>query len=141
MNVIKEKEFYTGMQKLAELMNDTKTDHPTQEDYFMAWYTLNNTPIKSGLDIFVFCAALNLLNTLEEETKKQYCLDRYFTILYNAIEQINSPLISTYANNEERFVFIRFYDVFNFSFSFKTTSKDLVPKQYFNNPPIPFDSI
>lgn len=141
MNVIKEKEFYTGMQKLAELMNDTKTDHPTEEDYFSAWYTLNNTPIKSGLDIFVFCAALNLLNTLEEETKKQYCLDRYFTILYDVIEQINSPLVSTYANDEEHFVFIRFYDVFNFSFSFKTTSKDLVPKQYFNNPPIPFDSI
>jgi len=141
MNNEQEKKFYTSMQYFAESMNDSKIDHPTQEYCFKAWYTLNNNPIKSGLDIFVFCAALNLLNTLDEETKKQYNLDKYFKILYGAIEQINSPLISTYANNEERFVFIRFYDVFNFSFSFKTTSKDLVPKQYFNNPPIPFDSI
>ena len=140
MNATIEKEFYDTMQLLAQAMNETNYDHPQEEDVFKAWYTLNNYPLTSGMSIFIACSCLNLLNLLNEQEKKAFNLDQYFIKIYDAIKNCNSTLINTHAN-QNGFVLFSFYN-FIFTFSYNTTtSKNLVPKKYFDTEPIVFDNV
>ena len=140
MNATIEQEFYDTIQLLAKTLNETSYDQPKEEDFFRAWYTLKNYPLKSGLSIFLACSCLNLLNRLGDQEKSLYNLDEYFVTIYDTIKKCNSTLIDTYAD-KDGFVFFRF-STFIFSYSYKTTtSKDLIPKEYFSAKPIVFDNV
>ena len=109
-------EYFNEIQKISISKQDD-VEHVSEEYLMRAYVIINNIIYKNKFDVFLGCAALNLINTFANQKERgfSYLFKEKIGALLDAALQYNEIKLSYDDEKSNRMVYFQFY---NFQFSF-----------------------